>query len=170
VVRAVPDVLWGQLYKSQKALTNLIRRHKFAVIRDGVWSDEEAATVFVCELYSGSLPTVEKHLGPPVRKRDDCEKFLEKHLGSKQIVSGPRIEGDRWVVERRRKYTDVTDLLRQELKDSLDNTGIASLVSQALSSSFYIWVNEEVREFYSRNPGFASFLTEYLTGKPRWLH
>ncbi len=169
VVRAVPDVLWGQLYKSQRALTNLIRRHKLTVIRDGVWSDEEAATVFVFELHSGSLPTVEKHLGPPVRKKDDCEKFLEKHLGSDQIVSGPRIEGDRWVVERRRKYTDVTDLLRQELKDSLENTGIASLVSQALSSSFSVWVNEEIREFCSRNPSFASFLTEYLTGKPRWL-
>jgi len=165
----VPDVLWGQLYKSQRALTNLIRRHRFTVIRDDVWSDEEAATVFIFELHSGSLPAVEKHLGPPVRKKDDCERFLEKHLGSEQIVSGPRIEGDRWVVERRRKYTDVADLLRQELKDRRENTGIASLVSQALSSSFSIWVNGEVREFYSRNPSFASFLTEYLTGKPRWL-
>jgi len=170
VVRAVPDVLWGQLYKSQRALTNLIRRHRFTVIRDDVWSDEEAATVFIFELHSGSLPAVEKHLGPPVRKKDDCERFLEKHLGSEQIVSGPRIEGDRWVVERRRKYTDVADLLRQELKDRRENTGIASLVSQALSSSFSIWVNGEVREFYSRNPSFASFLTEYLAGKPRWLH
>ena len=170
VVRAVPDVLWGQLYKSQRALRNLVRRHKFAVMRDDVWTDEEAATVFIFELDSRFLPTVEKHLGPPVRKRDDCERFLEKHLGSEQIVSGPRIEGDRWVVERRRKYIDVTDLLRQELKDRRENTGIASLVSQALSSSFSVWVNEEVREFYSRNPSFASFLTEYLTGKPRWLH
>lgn len=170
IARAVPDVLWGQLYKSHRALRNLVRRHKFTVIRDGVWSDEEAATVFVFELHSRSLPTVEKHLGPPVRKKDDCEKFLKKHLGSDQIVSGPRIESDRWVVERRRKYTDVTDLLRQELKDSLENTGTASLVSEALSSSFSVWVNEEIREFYSRNPSFASFLTEYLTGKPRWLH
>lgn len=170
VVRAVPDVLWGQLYKSQRALRNLVRRHKFTVIRDDVWSDEEVATVFVFELHSRSLPMVEKHLGPPVRKKDDCERFLEKHLGSKQIVSGPRVEGDRWVVERRRKYTDVADLLRQELKDRRENTGIASLVSQALSSSFSVWVNEEVKEFYSKNPGFSSFLTEYLTGKPRWLH
>ena len=170
VVRAVPDVLWGQLYKSQRALRNLIRRHRFTVIRDDVWSDEEAATIFIFELHSRSLPAVEKHLGPPVRKKEDCERFLEKHLGSKQIVSGPRVEGDRWVVERRRKYRDVADLLRQELKDRRENTGIASLVSQALSSSFSVWVNEEVKEFYSKNLGFASFLTEYLTGKPRWLH
>ncbi|NIM45323.1 MAG: hypothetical protein GTO54_06795, partial [Nitrososphaeria archaeon] len=86
-------------------------------------------------------------------------------MGSKQIVAGPRIEGDRWVVERRRKYTDVADLLRRELSDGQENTGIASLVSEALSSSFSIWVNEEAGEFYSRNPGFASFLTEYLIGK-----
>ena len=169
VVRAVPDVLWGQLYKSQRALRNLIRRHKFTVIRDDVWSDEEVATVFLFELHSRSLPAVEKHLGPPVRKKDDCERFLEKHLGSEQSMSGPRIEGDRWVVERKRKYTDIADLLGQELRDRRGNAGIASLVSEALSSSFSVLINAEIAEFYSENPGFASFLTRYLGGKPGWL-
>jgi len=104
-----------------------------------------------------------------VRKREDCERFLEKHLDSNRVISGPRIEGDRWVVERRRRYTDVADLLRRELRDEHGNTGIASLVSQALFSSFSVWVNEEVKVLYSSDPGFALFLTEYLIGKPRWL-
>ena len=169
VIRAVPDVLWGQLYKSQRALRNLIRRHKFTVIRDDVWSDEKTATVFLFELHSRSLPAVEKHQGPPVRNKKDCEKFLEKHLDSNQVISGPSIEGDRWVVERKRRYTDIADLLKEELRDEHGNTGIASLVSQALFSSFSVWVNEEIKVLYSKDPRFASFLTEYLLGKPRWL-
>jgi len=169
VVKAVPDVLWGQLYKSQRALRNVIRQHNFTIIRDAVWSDEENANIFIFELSSRFLSTVEKHLGPPVKKKKDCERFLEKHLMSKRRISGPRIEGNRWVVERRRRYTDIVELLREQLREGVENIGIASLISQAFSSSFEVWVNDEVKEFYSRNPCFASFLTEYLEGKPRWL-
>jgi len=169
-VRAVPDVLWGQLYRSQRALTNLVRQHGFTLIRSKVWSDEELSHVFVFELHSDHLPKVETLIGPPLRKRRDCERFLEKHLGSEQVLSGPRVEGDRWVVERRRKYTDIVDLLKDNLKDGGEKTGIASLISQAFLSSIEVWVNHEVVNFYSKTPSFASFLTEYLIGKPRWLH
>jgi tRNA nucleotidyltransferase (CCA-adding enzyme) len=168
-VKAVPDVLWGQLYKSKRALTKMICRYGFSVIRDDVWSDEETAAVFLFELHSRFLPAVEKHLGPPVEKRKDCKRFLERHLRSKRRLSGPRIEGDRWVVDRRRKYTDTVNLLRDQLENGGENMGIASLVSQAFSSSLEVWVNHEVKDFYSKNPCFASFLTVYLKGRPRWL-
>jgi tRNA nucleotidyltransferase (CCA-adding enzyme) len=168
-MRTVPDVLWGQLFRSQKALKNMISQDGFIVLRDDVWSDGKTTSIFVFELNSRYLPEVERHLGPPLEKRKDSERFLEKHLRSKRRLSGPRIQGDRWVVERRRKYTDITDLLVDKLKDGGENMGIASLFSNAFSSSFMIWVNREVKEFYSRNPSFASFFTQYLEGTPRWL-
>jgi len=168
-VRAVPDVLWGQLYRSQRALRNLMLQQGFTLIRDDVWSDEETVNIFIFESYFPLLPGVEKHLGPPIGKPKECDKFLEKHLRSKHRFSGPMIEGNRWVVERRRKYTNVADLLKSELADGGERIGIASLISQAFSSSFEVWVNHEAQEFYSKNAGFASFLTEYLKGKPRWL-
>jgi len=168
-VRAVPDVLWGQLYRSRRALRNLMRQHGFTLIRDDVWSDEETVNIFIFESYSRLLPGVEKHLGPPIGKPKECERFLEKHLRSKDKFSGPGIEGNRWVVERRRKYTDVADLLKSELADGGERMGIASLISQAFLTSLEVWVNDEVREFYSKSPEFASFLTDYLKGRPSWL-
>jgi len=168
-VRAVPDVLWGQLYRSQRAIAKIIRRYGFSLLRDDVWSDEKTAIVFVFELHSRFLPTVEKHLGPPVQKREDCERFLTKHLGSNLTLSGPRIEGDRWVVERKRRFTDVVELLKTNLENEASNTGIASQISKAFLSQLEVWVNHEVKHFYLTNPSFALFLTEYLRGKPRWL-
>lgn len=169
VVRAVPDVLWGQLYKSKKALAEMIRQHGFTLIRDDVWSDEENVNIFIFELHSRFLPAVERHIGPPVEKRKDCEMFLKKYSGSKDVLSGPRIEGNRWVVERRRRYTDVVKLLEDKIKDGGENIGIASLISQAIKSSFIVWVNSEVKELYSKSTDFASFLTEHLKGRARWL-
>lgn len=166
----VPDILWGQLYKSLKALRHLIEQHDFDIIRDGVWSDEEIVNVFLFDLYKRSLPNAKRHLGPPLEKKEECAKFLNKHLKSKERISGPYIEGDRWIVEIRRTYTDVVALLKDKLRDRGGKHGIASLVSEALTNRFEILVNQEISGFYEQNHEFAQFLTDYLDGRPRWLH
>ena len=168
-IKAVPDVLWGQLYKSQRALKRLILRYDFEVLRDTVWSDEKTSTVFIFELKSHTLPAAKKHIGPPIAKKMDCERFLKKHLSSKMLVSGPRIEGDRWVVEKKRRYRNASSLLKDFLKDGGRSVGVASLVSEAFSSSLEVIVNEEIMDFYLSNEDFASFFTTYLIGKPMWL-
>jgi len=167
--KAVPDILWGQLYKSQKALRNMIERYDFDVIRDGVWSDEEATNVFLFELNSRFLPSVKRHLGPPLEKNEDCERFLHKHLESEKTISGPYVEGDRWIVETRRLYTDVASLLKDQLKDSGSELGVANPISEALSVHFEILTDTEIADLYQADSGFAEFLTEYLSGRPRWL-
>ncbi|MFQ5758140.1 MAG: CCA tRNA nucleotidyltransferase [Candidatus Bathyarchaeia archaeon] len=168
-VDAVPDVLWGQLYKSQRSLHKMFQLHDFNIIRDCVWSDEENLSVFIFEIEKGSLPLIKRHWGPPIGKRVECEKFLRKHLGAPHTVSGPRVERGRWVVEIKRSYMDVVNLLTERLRAGGRRTGVADLISQAISEGFEILVNEEILEFYSSNSEFARFLTEYLKGKPRWL-
>jgi tRNA nucleotidyltransferase (CCA-adding enzyme) len=168
-VDAVPDVLWGQLYKSQRSLHKMIQRHEFNIIRDSVWSDEENLNVFIFEIEKRSLPLVKRHWGPPIRKREECEKFLQKHLRAPHTVSGPRVERGRWVVERKREYRDVMKLFTERLRDGGKSSGVADLISQTISKGFKILVNDEILELHSSNPEFARFLTEYLKGKPRWL-
>ncbi|MEM2335379.1 MAG: CCA tRNA nucleotidyltransferase, partial [Candidatus Bathyarchaeia archaeon] len=46
-IRAVPDILWGQLFRSQRALVNLIEQFDFDVLRSEVWSDEKSVNIFV---------------------------------------------------------------------------------------------------------------------------
>ncbi|MCW4034506.1 MAG: CCA tRNA nucleotidyltransferase [Candidatus Bathyarchaeota archaeon] len=165
----VPDVLWGQLYRSQKALRNLIQRHDFKVMRDSVWSNETSLNVLVFEVETRFLPNMKKHLGPPLKKREDCEEFLQKHLGAQTTVSGPRVEGGRWVVDVKRKYADVVKLLKDNLADGGKCVGVADFVCDAVLDSVDVLVNQQVMKMYSDNAEFAKFLTDYLKGKPRWL-
>jgi tRNA nucleotidyltransferase (CCA-adding enzyme) len=169
LIRAVPDILWGQLYRSQKALVNLIKQFDFEIMRSDVWSDEKSVNIFIFELSSRFLPKSRRHIGPPIEKIEDCERFLRKHLNSPLTLSGPRIEDDRLIIEKKRRYVDVVDLLRDNLKNGGKNIGVANLVSQAFRDSLEILVNEEIGRFYSMNSGFASFLTRYLMGKLQWL-
>lgn len=169
-VKAVPDILWGQLYRSQRSLRKLVKQHHFRVIQDSVWSDEKTLNVFLIEVESRLLPPLMTHLGPPLEKRVECEKFLKKHVSSAKTLSGPRLEEGRWVVGVKREYSDVVALLADRLKDRGGrNAGVARLVSQILAKDFKIMIDEETLFTYSRSQGFAKFLTEYILGRPKWL-
>jgi tRNA nucleotidyltransferase (CCA-adding enzyme) len=124
--------------------------------------------IFIFEVENRFLPNMKRHLGPPLSKRISCEKFLRKHAGAESTVSGPRIEGGRWVVDVQRRYTDVVKLLNEKLGNSGAGVGLAEFVSKAVADSLEVTVNDEALKLYSVNPEFAKFLTEYLKGKPRW--
>jgi len=168
-INAVPDVLWGQLYKTQRALQKLGELNDFTVLRDAIWSNEKTLSVFTFELKQRALPRVKKHLGPPLRREKECENFLSKYARNEEVVSGPYIENGRWVVQLDRRFTDVVELLKEKLQNGGRNTGVAELVSQAFQQKLEILVNSEVVDVYRSNIDFAEFLTSFLSGKPFWL-
>lgn len=168
-VEAVSDVLWGQLYKSQRSLKKLLELNDFGLLRCAVWSNERDLNAFIFELESRYLPLVKKHLGPPMEKERECKSFLAKYADSAGTVAGPYIEDGRWIVHVRRKYTDAAALLYERLKDGGRSAGIAKEIAQVLQHGFKILVNEEIAEIYKKDSEFAKFLTEFLSGKPKWL-
>ena len=160
----VPDVLWGKLYRYQRSLRNLIKKHGFKVLSDTVWSNEKGLNVFIFEMENRFLPNMKRHVGPPLVKKQECEKFLKKHLGANSTVSGPCVEDRRWVIDVKRKYTDVVNLLNEKLGDD-----VSEFVSQAVVDPLEVGMNNQILKLYSGSPEFAKFVTEYLEGKPRWL-
>jgi tRNA nucleotidyltransferase (CCA-adding enzyme) len=168
-VDAVSDILWGQLYKSKRSLHKLIQLNDFNVLRDLAWSDEKTINMFIFELEQRFIPIVKKHLGPPLEKKNECEKFLLKHMKSPNTISGPYIEDRRWVVEICRKYTDAIVLLKDKLRDGGRSIGVAEQISRKFREGLQMFVNEEIMGVYKKNSEFAKFLTEFLSGKPRWL-
>lgn len=164
----VPDVLWGQLYKSQKALRKIIIQHEFTVLQDAVWSNEKTLNVFVFELENHVISSMKHQLGPPLHKKMECEKFLQKHVKSDLTLSGPRIEKRRWVVDVKRNYTNAAKLLKDKLSDGGKRAGVADIVVEAVDS-LQAFVNNEISHFYSNNSDFAEFLTQFLDGKPVWV-
>jgi tRNA nucleotidyltransferase (CCA-adding enzyme) len=168
-VKAVPDVIWGQLYKTERALRKMLELEDFVVLRDAVWSDADRLCAFVFELEQRTLSGVKKHVGPPLEREKECEKFLQKYHGNGCVVSGPYIEDGRWIVEVQRKTRDAVGLLREKLTDGGRNVGVARLISQTLKDGFRVIVNGEVSDVYASNRAFAKFVTEFLRGKPFWL-
>jgi tRNA nucleotidyltransferase (CCA-adding enzyme) len=168
-VETVPDVLWGQLYKSQRSLQKLMELNDFKLLRDAVWSDEKSLNMFVFELEHWCISPVKLHLGPPLERESECERFIAKYVDNADAVCGPYVKGGRWVVLVRRRFTDACTLLKEKLRDGGRNAGVAEGVSQTLKKGFDVLVNEEIARVYERNKEFAVFLTEFLSGRPKWL-
>jgi tRNA nucleotidyltransferase (CCA-adding enzyme) len=168
-VRAVPDVLWGQLYRTKRSLRTLLETNDYTVLRDAVWSNEESLNIFLFELEQHQLPNIKKHLGPPLHLQAESEKFIEKYGDDKTVFAGPYIENQRWVVELPRKTTNATSLLNERLQDGGKNAGVAELLATTVQKEFQLFLNGEILKVYVENSDFAVFLTEFLLGKPFWL-
>lgn len=169
-VDAVVDVLWSQLYKSERSLRNFLKTHDFNVLRSMSWSDERDLNMIVFEIEKEPLSIIKKHLGPQIFRKEDSDNFLKKHVGANDTVSGPWIEGNRWVVEKERKYRYPLSLLRNSLANGGVNIGIAKLVSKSLKIGFDVIQNDQILDFYKSNSEFVKFLVSFLIGKPSWMN
>lgn len=166
---AVPDVLWGQLYRSQRALRKLLELNDYKVLKDSVWSNETAKSMFIFELEQQVLANVKKHLGPPLERVAECERFLDKYTGDERVVCGPYVEDGRWIVILPRKNIDAAVLLRERLAGGGRSVGVADLIAGAVGEKPRVLVNAEMLDTYLGDDGFSVFLTEFMLGKPFWL-
>jgi tRNA nucleotidyltransferase (CCA-adding enzyme) len=169
-IEAVPDILYGQLHRTRKALRKQLELADFKVLRDALWSDENAhQTVFVFEVEQQFLADVKKHLGPPLELERECESFLAKYANNADVIAGPFIDEGRWVVELQRRYIDAAQMLQAKISIGGREIGVAELVAKSIKERFLVLVGDEITEHYAYNETFAEFLTGFLSGKPFWL-
>jgi tRNA nucleotidyltransferase (CCA-adding enzyme) len=163
----VPDTLWGQLYKTEKALGRVLGERGFKVLRSASWSDEEKRHIFVYEIESLVLPPVVKKMGPPVSLLKDSKDFLNTYLGSPEVVSGPGVEGGRWWVEVKRKNTFSRVHLNKSLVSDCEEHGVPKRLAAILMKQGSVMINDEIDTQLTGR--FTLFLEGFLRGRPDWL-
>lgn len=168
-IDVVVDILWSQLYRTQRAVAHFLENDDFTVIRSAAWSDERDLSVLLFELGSDRLPASRRHMGPPVSKVNESLAFLAKHEGQGSTLAGPWIENDRWVVEKQRMKISASDLLKPVLTSDGARIGVASLLQRAFKKRLVILQDAQLTRLISRSPEFAKFLRTYLSGRPVWL-
>ncbi len=168
-IQAVPDVLWGQLYRTKRSLHKLLELNDYKILRDTVWSNEKTLNVFMFELEQQVIPNIKKHLGPPLERPTECASFLAKYAQNNQVIAGPYVEDGKWIVEVPRKNNDATALLKEKLADGGKNSGVSELIAKVFKEKVSVLANSQIAEVYVKDGEFAAFLTGFLSGKPFWL-
>jgi tRNA nucleotidyltransferase (CCA-adding enzyme) len=165
----VVDILWSQLYKTERAVVNLLQSNDFSIIRSLSWSDEKSLNVILLELEQDELPSTKRHVGPPVSRTTESASFLTKHLVSKNTVSGPWFERERWAVEKKRAFHSAIELLKTALRSGGGDIGVASEPARCFRRRVQVLRNESVGPLLSRNQEFAKAINTFLSGRPTWL-
>jgi len=166
--RIVPDVLWGQLLKIERSITDMMTRQDFHPVRSTVWSDEARSSAILVELDNSILPEVQLREGPPVSKMDDSQGFLDRHLDAKDTVRGPWIEADRWVVDKERGILSIQQLVIAALKDSRLGLTVPDQLNNYFRQNVRVLENRKILALLGRE-GFDQALSEFLAAKPAWL-
>ncbi|WP_254279780.1 CCA tRNA nucleotidyltransferase [Haloarcula marina] len=150
----VEDQLWPQLRKSLGGLTDELDRRGFDVFRsaafatdggsgtgDGSQNANDAGTaVLLVELAVAERPAIERHEGPPVHVREHATGFYEAYADDPD-VSGPYVDGDRYVVERPREFRTAVEFLQS---DALYDVRLGPHVESALETGHEILVGVEI--------------------------
>jgi tRNA nucleotidyltransferase (CCA-adding enzyme) len=166
--RIVPDVLWGQLLKVENSLVELMVRQDFNAVRSTVWSDESRSSAILIELNSSILPGVQMGQGPPVSKQDDSQAFLDRHLNARDTLRGPWVEGNRWVVDKKRRILTIKQLVLTALKDQKLGLALPEQLGRFFRQSVRVLQDEQILSLLGRE-GFDQALSEFLAAKPAWL-
>jgi tRNA nucleotidyltransferase (CCA-adding enzyme) len=168
-MNVVVDVLWSQLYRTERALVNLLEINDFSVLHSISWSDENSLNVIILELEQGNLSRSRKHVGPPVSRTRESASFLEKHMAGRSTISGPGIEGDRWVVLKKRDCTSAIALLESALKSGGRKIGVASEPARIFQRHVKIISGPSIGKLAKAHPEFGQALRTFLSGRPPWL-
>ena len=166
-IDVVVDILWSQLYRTQRALSNFLINNDFEIIRSAGWSDEKRVNIILFELETSRIPSSKRHEGPPVSKAKESASFVAKHDGDRRTVSGPWVENQRWVVQKIRENIDAEDLLKSALKSHASSIGVAPLFSKALKRRVSV-LNQTTLEPMIANVEFSKFMRSFLDGRPVW--
>ncbi|QCC48609.1 CCA tRNA nucleotidyltransferase [Halobellus limi] len=171
----VDDQLYPQLRKSLSGVRDELARRGFEPIRATTFADERA--VLFVELARRTLPSIERHGGPPVHVRAHAEGFYEAYADAEAAPNGgdretppggdappdtygPFVDGERYVVEREREFTDAAELLRSA---ELFSVGLGARVETALETEYDVLVGDEVATLSEE---FGGELASYFDPRP----
>ena len=142
-----------------------LKQREFDVLRSDSWTDEKKIVALIYELKELVLPKTMERIGPFADDLENQKRFLAAHKG--KIISGPRIEKGRWVIETRREFIDVKKLLCAVAKElaKKDKKDIKSAVKSGCS----VLERKGIAALYGKNTEFQRFLTRYLKGKEEFL-
>ncbi|MFX0162037.1 MAG: CCA tRNA nucleotidyltransferase [Candidatus Hodarchaeota archaeon] len=167
-LNVAPDILWGQIFRSERAIVEAIEESGFQIIGSLPWSDEAGLVFLLFEVTHREIPAVLKHKGPPVSMEEEIN-FLKKHLDSSKVLAGPYIREKRWFVELEREFTDVISFIQHLLTEKINSLGLGSYFRQALKKGFTILENEEIVKYLTEKDELRNSLSIFLVKKPSWL-
>jgi len=111
----IPENLYPQIRKSLRSIRELCEQYDFPIIT-ATFTVEENEVYIIVEPQNMTISKTVVHTGPPVSLKRNADDFLKKWIDNPKTVVKPYEKDKRWYVEIEREFTDIHDLLENQIK------------------------------------------------------
>ncbi|KXB06359.1 hypothetical protein AKJ53_00600 [candidate division MSBL1 archaeon SCGC-AAA382F02] len=159
----VLDIVYPQLRKTKKTLIKRLEEADFRVLRSGIWAEENKALILL-ELKVPKLPTVKKHIGPPLGI--DARPFIQKYINSEEALAGPFVNEDgRLVFELKRDRDEASQVLQKTLEL---RKGFGKHIEKSIDAEGYEIIEGKKVVAKAEEVNAEEFLGDYLSKCLPW--
>lgn len=151
----VEDQLYPQLDKSLTSLVDSLDRGGFSPIRAQRFANDTCVLLVECAVKR--IAGIERHIGPPLDVRSHAENFFETY--HEQSVTGPFIEGHRYIIEQPREHLTPSSHVEATLFD----LSLGPHVKSALETDYELLSGDEIGRLATE---FGTELADYFHPVP----
>ncbi len=144
----VEDIVYPQLRKTAHRLTDILQENDFIHQGSEVWCNNTDCVILL-EIEVWKLPNIRKVVGPPIFSVKHSEEFLKKYRKGRLWV-----EGDKWVAEIKREFTEAEKKIKSVLSQSskvLKEKGIATHMADSISKGFKLLSTKELLNYKDKD-------------------
>lgn len=157
-----PDIISENLYpqvrKAVRSIKELCERYDFTILASRFYIDDNEVYIILCP-EKRTLSKTTLHMGPPVKLKENVDEFIQKWIKNPRMIKKPFEQDERLYVEIKREYTDIKDLL----KDQVKNLSLGKHIDKIVQKDFAILELEGIITDKLR-----TFWTEYFDSKMPW--
>ncbi|MFA5102107.1 MAG: CCA tRNA nucleotidyltransferase [Candidatus Thermoplasmatota archaeon] len=154
----IPENLYPQIRKAVRAIRELCEQYEF-VLLDAMFTIEKKNVYIILVPKTRTLPKTVLHSGPPVSLKKNADDFLKKWLDNPRSTKKPFQKNNRWFVEIEREYTDIRELLEDQVRQlSLGKNIDATILGDLTVVETKSLLRENLRLFW----------TSYLDRRMTW--
>lgn len=154
----IPENLYPQVRKAVRSLRELCEQYDFTII-DATFSIDTTTVTIILHPKTKTLSKTVLHTGPPVTLKKNADKFLEKWANNPRTRKKPFEKDKRFYVEIEREYTDIQDLLQNQVK----HLSLGKHIDLAIRKEFMV---VDLTNLLTNN--MRLFWTNYLDTRMPW--
>ncbi len=111
----IPENLYPQIRKAVRVIRELCEQYGFTIVNT-TFSVEKKNVYIVLQPQTRIIPKTVLHTGPPVALKKNADDFLTKWLDNPRTIKKPYEKDKRWYVEIEREYTEIRQLLEDQVR------------------------------------------------------
>ncbi|MGD1835085.1 MAG: CCA tRNA nucleotidyltransferase [Nitrososphaeraceae archaeon] len=137
-----PDIIWGQLKKTAKAITRELDQQGFEIIRHTIYSNEKDLAIIAIFVKYIELPKFYFKTGPSIFMKDESEKFIDTNANKSTSMwfDNSKIS---CIIER--GETNIIKIIKTMLKENIKNIGIPKGLIDTMSKQFDIYTINDLK-------------------------